>query len=134
MPGPMVDRLIDMDVSSWAEYQDEVGISALLPGRWRTTAFLSNGVPETMSRLRAERALDDGQRGGGVVRSRPRQAECADLELCLSRLGVHAGEALFVDNRAENVAAAERLGMRTLHFTGDDATARLLDAVRSRVA
>ena len=46
------------------------------------------------------------------------------FELCLSRLGAQAGEALFVDDRAENVAAAERLGLRTLLFTGDDATRR----------
>ena len=134
MPGPMIGRLIDMDVSSWAEYRDEVwDLARSFRAAGGRTAFLSNGVPETMTRLRAERALDGWfdvvvvSYEVGLAKPDPRI-----FELCLSRLGVHAGEALFVDDRAENVAAAERLGMRTLHFTGDDATARLLDAVRSR--
>jgi putative hydrolase of the HAD superfamily len=136
VPRPMIDRLIDMDVSSWAEYRDEVWN---LARSFRTgggrTAFLSNGVPETMSRLRAERALDGWfdvvvvSYEVGLAKPDP-----GIFELCLSRLGVHAGEALFVDDRAENVAAAERLGMRTLHFTGEDATARLMDTVRSLTA
>jgi putative hydrolase of the HAD superfamily len=37
----------------------------------------------------------------------------------LSRLGVPASEALFVDDRIENIETARELGLRTLHFTGD---------------
>jgi len=33
---------------------------------------------------------------------------------------VVAVEALFVDDRAVNIEAAAKLGIRTLHFTGDD--------------
>ncbi len=59
MPRPMIDRLIDMDVSSWAEYRDEVwDLARSFRAGGGRTAFLSNGVPETMTRLRAERALE----------------------------------------------------------------------------
>jgi putative hydrolase of the HAD superfamily len=133
VPQPMIDRLIDMDVSSWAEYRDEVwDLARSFRAGGGRTAFLSNGVPETMARIRAERPLDRWfdvvvvSYEVGLAKPDPRI-----FELCLSRLGAHAGEALFVDDRAENVAAAERLGIRTLHFTGDDATRRLVDAVHS---
>jgi len=132
----MIDRLIDMDVSSWAEYRDEVwDLARSFRAGGGRTAFLSNGVPETMTRLRAERPLDRWfdvvvvSYEVGLAKPDPRI-----FELCLSRLGAHPREALFVDDRAENVAAAERLGIRTFHFTGDDASARLMDAVRSRIA
>ena len=41
-------------------------------------------------------------------------------EATLSKLGVVPQEALFVDDRGENIAAADELGLRTFHFTGDD--------------
>ena len=129
---PVIDRLIDLDVSSWVEYRDEVWdvVRAFRAGGGRT-AFLSNGVPEIMARLRAERALD--QWFDVVVVSCEVGLAKPDrriFELCLSRLGVQAGETLFVDDREDNVSAAEQLGLRALHFTGDAAARRLMDAVR----
>ena len=44
-------------------------------------------------------------------------------------MGLSAAEALFVDDRAENVEAAARLGIRTLQFAGDDALPRLGELV-----
>ena len=41
-------------------------------------------------------------------------------EATLSKLGVVPQDALFVDDRGENIAAADELGLRTFHFTGDD--------------
>jgi len=129
---PSIGRLIDLDVSSWVEYRDEVWD---LARRFRAgggrTAFLSNGVPEIMARLRAERALDQWfdvvvvSYEVGLAKPDPRI-----FELCLSRLGAQAAETLFVDDREENVSAAEQLGLRALHFSGDDAARRLMDAVR----
>ena len=46
-------------------------------------------------------------------------------ELCLHRLGLPAPEALFVDDRADNIEGAARVGLRTLQFEGPDALARL---------
>src|SRR4026208_689783 len=114
---PMIDRLIDMDVSSWAEYRDEVwDLARSFRAGGGRTAFLSNGVPETMARIRAERPLDRWfdvvvvSYEVGLAKPDPRI-----FELCLSRLGAHAGEALFVDDRAENGAAAGGPGVGAVH-------------------
>ena len=131
---PLIDRLIELDVSSWVEYRDEVwDLARSFREAGGRTAFLSNGVPEIMARLRAERPLDRWfdvvvvSFEVGLAKPDPRI-----FELCLSRLGAQAGETLFVDDREDNVAAAERLGLRTLLFTGDDAARRLADAVEKR--
>ena len=48
----------------------------------------------------------------------------------LERLGLSAGAALFVDDRADNVQAAAGVGLRTLRFEGPDALERLQALVR----
>ncbi len=122
-----VEVLIQMDVASWTEYRDEVWSLArsfrTLGGR---TAFLSNGVPEAMAKIRADRSLESWfdvvvvSCEVGAAKPHPRI-----YEICLSRLGVDANQALFVDDRLENVDGAAKLGIRTLHFTGPDAMKQL---------
>jgi epoxide hydrolase-like predicted phosphatase len=53
--------------------------------------------------------------------------------LTCSQLGVEPSDAVFVDDNADNVAAARALGMETVHF-GDDPRVALveLDAVLAR--
>ena len=52
--------------------------------------------------------------------------------LCLDRLDVEAPHALFVDDRPGNITAAAELGLRTLHFVGDNAVADLQMALGLR--
>ena len=52
--------------------------------------------------------------------------DAAIYRLALDRFGVVAGEAVFVDDRADNVAGAEAVGMRGLVFTDADALRRSL--------
>jgi putative hydrolase of the HAD superfamily len=49
----------------------------------------------------------------------------------LARLGARAEEVIFIDDRAENVAAAADLGLRSLHFTSPG---RMRAAVTERLA
>jgi len=50
--------------------------------------------------------------------------------LALRSLGVSAEESLFIDDKEENVAAAERLGMSTIHLTDPSSLSlRLKDAL-----
>ncbi|MEV0583646.1 HAD-IA family hydrolase [Nonomuraea sp. NPDC050310] len=57
----------------------------------------------------------------GVAKPDPRI-----YEIAAERAGVPAGRCLFVDDRAENVEAAVRLGMIGLHYTGPSALAAAL--------
>ena len=123
---PMSDRviqeIIDIDVRSWMDYRDEVwDLAARFRARGGRTAMLSNGVPEIISHIRADRALDDWfdvvvvSCEVGCAKPAP-----AIYERCLAPLAVPPALALFVDDRPENLSAAEALGMRTLHFTGEE--------------
>jgi putative hydrolase of the HAD superfamily len=116
-----VAALIDADARSWTDYREEMwALAAAFRARGGATAFLSNGVPEMMARVRAERRLDDYfdevlvSYEVGYTKPDPRI-----YELCLSRLGVPAPQALFVDDRPENVEGARRLGIETVLFGGD---------------
>lgn len=46
--------------------------------------------------------------------------------LALSSLGISAGEALFIDDKAENVASAARLGMHIIWYVGSQELGRQL--------
>lgn len=116
-----IAALIDADARSWTDYREELwALAAAFRAQGGATAFLSNGVPEMMARVRAERRLDDYfnvvlvSYEVGYTKPDPRI-----YELCLSRLGVPAPSALFVDDRPENVEGARRLGLETVLFRGD---------------
>ncbi len=122
-----IEWLIATDVDSWTEYREDTwALAREFRAGGRLTAFLSNGIPEVMARLRAERALGSCfdvivvSSEVGLTKPDPRI-----FELCLARLGVDAGRALFVDDRIENVEAAAGVGLRTLHFTGDESVGAL---------
>jgi putative hydrolase of the HAD superfamily len=127
-----VERLIESDVVSWTRYREDVWDVARsfrrLGGR---TGFLSNGVPEAMARIRAERQLESCFDAVivscevGVAKPDPRI-----YQMCLSRLGVAADRTLFVDDRLENLQGAAKLGMRTLHFGSGDAIKQLTDLTK----
>jgi len=131
--GRVTDRLIDADVASWTQYREDVwALARVFRDDGGRTAFLSNGVPEAMARIRADRPLETWfdvvlvSCEVGLAKPDP-----AIYELCLSRLGVSAHGALFVDDRIENLKAAEGMGIRTFHFNGSDAVSRLMCSVRS---
>lgn len=128
----ITDRLIKADVASWTLYRDEVwNLVESFRVTGGRTAFLSNGVAEAMARIRADRHLPRWF-DVVVVSSEVRVAkpDPAIFQMCLSQLGVEPGEALFVDDRIENIEAAARLGIQTFHFAGPDAVSRLVRSVR----
>ena len=122
------DRGFDLSRFTWFDSPVELA-RAFRAGGGRT-GFLSNGVPEIVGHLRRTRALDAAF--DAVVVSC--EVGCMKpgpeiFRLCLERLGVAAGDALFADDRPENVEAARGLGLRAVHFAGDDALDRLRAAV-----
>ena len=129
--GGVIDRLIDADVASWTQYRDEVWtLARIFRDDGGRTAFLSNGVPEAMARIRADRPLERWfdvvivSCEVGVTKPDP-----MIFQMCLTRLAVEPSHALFVDDRIENVEGAARVGLRTFHFIGADAASRLVKSL-----
>jgi putative hydrolase of the HAD superfamily len=124
--------LIEADIASWSVYRDEVwALAAEFRGAGGHTAFLSNSGPEVMARVREHRLLE--ARFDAVVISCEVGLSKPDpriYRLCLDRLGLAAPATLFVDDRADNVEAAARVGLRTLQFEGPDALERLRALIR----
>jgi putative hydrolase of the HAD superfamily len=121
-PEPLLRELIAGDAASWTDYRSEVwDAAARYRARGHRTAMLSNGVPEIIGQVRAERRLEDWfdtvivSCEVGCCKPDP-----AIYQLCLDRLAEPAAQTLFVDDRAENLEAAESIGLQTLQFTGDD--------------
>ncbi len=129
----VIDRMIDADVASWTQYRDEMwALTRVFREGGGQTAFLSNGVPEAMTRIRADRPLERWfdvvivSCEVGVAKPDP-----TIFELCLTRLNVKPRHALFVDDRTENLEGAARVGLRTFHFAGPEAVSRLERFVRA---
>ena len=94
-----------------------------------SSGILSNGVPEIVARIRADHQLES--LFDAVVISFEVQLAKPEPEIyrvTLDRLGVPAFDALFVDDRVENIEAARELGLQTLLFTGDVHALRAIDA------
>jgi putative hydrolase of the HAD superfamily len=129
----VIDHLVEADVASWTEYRAEVWdlAQSFRVGGGRT-AFLSNGVPEAMARIRTDRPLE---RWFDVVIASCEvgvaKPDSLIFRMCLSRLGVEASRALFVDDRIENIEGAASIGIQTFHFAGVDSVSRLARAVQS---
>jgi FMN phosphatase YigB (HAD superfamily) len=102
------------------------GVSS--PGRADGTAL--DGVVEIIAKVRAERPLDKWfdveivSCDVGECKPEPRI-----YRRCLEGLGVPPALSLFVDDRIENVEAAAALGLRTMHFKGDDSVEELRQAL-----
>jgi putative hydrolase of the HAD superfamily len=132
VPATVLEELIAADAASWTDYRNDVwDLAAAFHARGRRTAMLSNGVPEIIGHVRTERRLADWfdvvivSCEVGCCKPDP-----AIYQLCLDRLGEPADQTLFVDDRAENLQAAELVGLQTLQFWGDESVAvlrRLLD-------
>jgi putative hydrolase of the HAD superfamily len=121
--------LIEADAASWLHYREEMWqLAAAFKRAGGRTAMLSNGVPEIVARLRTARPLEPYF--DVVVVSCEVGCTKPDPEIyriCLDRLGLPGPSALFVDDRIENIEAAARLGIQTLHFRGEQSIAALIE-------
>jgi putative hydrolase of the HAD superfamily len=120
-------RLVALDAASWTDYREEVWeLAARFRAAGGRTAVLTNCGPEIVDRVKAERdvagCFDDVVASWEVGCLKP---EARIYQLAVARLGVAAGEALFVDDREVNIAGAAAAGLETLHFTGDGSVAAL---------
>jgi putative hydrolase of the HAD superfamily len=114
-----ITRIIDCDCRSWMRFNREMYVFAHeLSRRGIRIAILSN-----MPRELGEAIYADGFGFSGfdpvtlsyeVRAAKPQPAIYND---CLQGIGTRAGETLFLDDRAENVSAAQALGIQAIEFT-----------------
>lgn len=118
----LLDWLIRRDGDSWMRYREETwDLTRAVRASGIRTAMLSNMGVELYDCIRRDRDLTawfDVVIVSGEVRST--KPDPRIYRLCLERVDAESAECLFVDDRPENVSAAAALGMRTVHFTGDD--------------
>jgi putative hydrolase of the HAD superfamily len=124
---PPTKDLIAVDVDSWMSFREEMWqLADDARAAGIRTAVLSNGIREVLARLEVERALpahfDVVVISFEVACAKP---DSRIYQITLDRLGVTPEQALFVDDRAENVEGAHRLGIGTLQFTGADRVGEL---------
>ncbi|MGW6442433.1 HAD family hydrolase [Lentzea sp. NPDC055074] len=120
--------LVEQDVASWARVDYEmVALLHELSNAGQRIALLSN-IPEDHARNfeRTYAWLDLFELRAFSCRIGHAKPERAAFEFCRDALG--DGDILFVDDRVENVRAAELVGMRGHHFTGIDGLRELLGA------
>jgi putative hydrolase of the HAD superfamily len=119
----VVERLTEIDVHGWLQ-PNPLTLPTLLRRVRRTgieLALLSN-APEPIARAidRSGWSRHFDQRYYscrlGAAKPDPRA-----FQIVLRDLGAKPGEVLFIDDRAENTAAARNLGMRTITFTSASA-------------
>jgi putative hydrolase of the HAD superfamily len=127
----LLEDVVAADVDSWA-VTDEVVVDWLRD--LRAGGFLV-GVLSNMPRehwLAFEQRHDWPDLCDAVTVSWERRAVKPDEAIyrhCLGELGLQAEEAVFVDDRADNVEAAAALGLHAVRYTG---AARLRDELTER--
>lgn len=114
-----IAALIENDVLLWTNLSEPMlAWAAALREAGIPTAILSNMVPEVLSYMRQEFAwLADFQQLTfscelGIVKPDPRI-----YHYTCEKLGVAHADALFIDDKPENVRGAEQAGLPALHFT-----------------
>jgi putative hydrolase of the HAD superfamily len=117
--GDVLARLCGWDVEIWSDVEPAM---VAWMGRVRAaglkTGLLSNMHPDMAAHVRRSFGWLQGfdcvvlSCEAGMVKPEP-----AVYERCLALLGVRAPEALFIDDRETNVAAAAEAGLRSARFT-----------------
>lgn len=127
-----VSALIEADLDSWCEADDEmVALVTALAEQGRTLGLLSNTISDLVPRFEARHRTWLSRFDAltyscdiGVAKPDPQA-----YRVCCERLGVTPPEALFFDDRDENVLAAREVGMRAEVFTSPAQIRTLLTAV-----
>jgi putative hydrolase of the HAD superfamily len=114
-----VSALVRADAAMWARPSRlMVGTLLALRAAGVRTAILSNVPGDIWHRLTGQHAwLAAADATTLSFEAGAAKPEPAIYRRCLEQLGVAPQQALFVDDRADNIAAARRLGLRTRRLT-----------------
>jgi putative hydrolase of the HAD superfamily len=127
------DALVEADMHSWTQLDQRV-LDLLTTERQRGTrlALLSNApheLADAVSALPAFTVFDELFFSSRLGQVKP---DPEIFRLVLDRLDEPAAGVVFVDDRAENIVAAQRIGLGTLHFTSYDRLRDDLTQLRTR--
>jgi putative hydrolase of the HAD superfamily len=119
LDGAAIHNLIDFDSRSWMKFhRDMYAFVAELRAGGKRVAVLSN-----MPRDLGEAIKRDGFGFTGFdhvtlsYEVRSAKPEVAIYQHCLNGIGTPAGRTLFLDDRIENIRAAQALGIEALQFS-----------------
>ncbi|WP_246201710.1 HAD family hydrolase [Streptomyces alboniger] len=124
-----IARLIEADIASWSAVDDSmVALIEELAAAGRPIALLSN-IPEELAAHYEERHtwLRHFRVRAFSCRIGHAKPEPGAYRWCLAALGTEPERVLFIDDRGDNITAAEASGVRGHLFT---TPARLRDALR----
>src|SRR5215472_19285462 len=122
-----IAELTRLDIASWLHLQPEtVTLIEDLAATGYRLALLSNAPAEVAEVVAALPVATYFEHCTFSCYLRTVKPEPEVYRAVLTLLGAGAGEVVFLDDRPENVAGAEALGIRSVHFTGrGDARAAL---------
>ncbi len=114
----LIDTLIETDVVMWTLVSEPMlAWAKSLQRAGLLTAILSNMGPEVLHTMRQEFAwLADFNQLTWSCELGIAKPDPAIYHLTCDKLGVLPGDALFLDDKIENVRAAEQLGLQALQF------------------
>ena len=117
-----IDALIETDVLMWTSInQPMLAWATALQQTGLLTAILSNMGPEVLATMRQEFAwLTDFSQLTWSCELGIAKPDPAIYQLTCDKLGVLPGEALFLDDKIENIRAAEQLGLQAIQFRSVD--------------
>jgi putative hydrolase of the HAD superfamily len=124
-----IEELVSLDLESWSRLnEDTVALVAELSGAGVPLGLLSNIPPELAARFeeRHARVLDLFPALGLSCRIGHAKPETGAYKWSLERMGVPAGDVLFVDDNPANVDAARALGIQGHVFTSVPELRRVL--------
>ncbi|GAA2424843.1 HAD family phosphatase [Actinomadura vinacea] len=128
----LVETLIALDMTAWSHLNDgTLGLIRELAARDVPLALLSNAPAELARQIDQQEWAEPFRHrlfsaDLGMAKPDPRIYQ----ELC-ERLGAAPSDVLFIDDRTDNVEAARRFGIETIHFTD---AASLQERLGSRAA
>jgi putative hydrolase of the HAD superfamily len=114
----LIEQLSHADKEMWSRVNTEMiqWLSTLRPAGYQT-ALLSNMQFDMIAHMRANFPwLGDFDHQVFSAEVRLIKPDAAIYRHCLERVGVQASEAIFVDDREENIATARALGILSFRF------------------
>jgi putative hydrolase of the HAD superfamily len=113
-----IDELVRLDIASWGHlHPGTVQLIGDLQAAGTRLALLSNAPPEVARAVAGLPVLTGFEHLLFSCDFRAAKPDRGCFSLALARLGVPAGDVIFIDDRQENVTAAAGMGMRAIRFT-----------------